>query len=126
MTSQLLLIGLFFCHFIADFTWLSTTWMLNAKSLGKPLLPIFAHAAVHATLMGLLLLFGNLTLALWVNLVIFQLLTHFLIDLWKGRMNVWFPILKSPASKWHWIIFGFDQFLHAVVICIMYYTATSC
>ena len=126
MTSQLLLIGLFFCHFLADFTWLSTTWMLNAKSLGKPLLPIFAHAAVHATLMGLLLAFGNLPLALWVNLVIFQLLTHFLIDLWKGQMNVWFPILKSPASKWHWIIFGFDQFLHAVVICIMYYTATSC
>ena len=125
MTPQLLLIGLFFCHFLADFTWLSTTWMLNAKTVGKPLLPIFAHAAVHATLMGLLLAFSNLTFALWFNLVMFQLLTHFLIDLWKGRMNVWFTILQSPASKWHWILFGFDQFLHATVICIMYYTATS-
>lgn len=125
MTPSLLLIGLFFCHFLADFTWLSTTWMLNAKSLGKPLLPIFAHAAVHATLMGLLLAFGNLTVALWFNLVCFQLLSHFLIDLWKGRMNGWFPILKSPASKWHWIIFGFDQFLHAAVICIMWLTACS-
>ena len=125
MTPQLLLIGLFFCHFLADFTWLSTTWMLNAKSLGKPLLPIFAHAAVHATLMGLLLSFGNLTVALWFNLVMFQLLSHFLIDLWKGRMNVWFPIVTSPANKWHWILFGFDQFLHAAVICIMWYTACS-
>ena len=125
MTPQLLLIGLFFCHFLADFTWLSTTWMLNAKTVGKPLLPIFAHAAVHATLMGLLLAFSNLTFALWFNLVMFQLLTHFLIDLWKGRMNVWFTILQSPASKWHWILFGFDQFLHAAVICIMYYTACS-
>ena len=125
MTPQLLLIGLFFCHFLADFTWLSTTWMLNAKTVGKPLLPIFAHSAVHATLMGLLLAFSNLTFALWFNLVMFQLLTHFLIDLWKGRMNVWFTILQSPASKWHWILFGFDQFLHAAVICIMYYTACS-
>lgn len=126
MTPQLLLIGLFFCHFLADFTWLSTTWMLTAKSLGKPLLPIFAHAAVHATLMGLLLVFGNLNLALWCNLVVFQLLSHFLIDLWKGRMNGWFPQLKSPANKWHWIIFGFDQFLHATVICLMWKSATSC
>jgi hypothetical protein len=126
MDNLYLLIALFFCHFIADFTWLSTTWMLNAKSVGKPLLPIFAHAAVHATLMGIALAFGHLTFALWFNLVMFQLLSHFLIDLWKGRMNVWFPIVKSPANKWHWILFGFDQFLHAVVICIMYYTATSC
>jgi hypothetical protein len=99
--------------------------MLNAKSVGKPLLPIFAHAAVHALLMAIVLAFGQITFALWFNLVMFQLLSHFLIDLWKGRMNVWFPIVQSPASKWHWILFGFDQFLHAVVICIMYYTATS-
>ncbi len=126
MDNTYLLIALFFCHFLADFTWLSTTWMLNAKSVGKPLLPIFAHAAVHATLMGIALAFGNLTFAVWLNLVIFQLLSHFLIDLWKGRMNVWFPQVKSPASKWHWILFGFDQFLHAVVICIMYSTVCSC
>ena len=126
MTPQLLLIGLFFCHFLADFTWLSTTWMLTAKSLGKPLLPIFAHAAVHATLMGMTLLFVNCPFSLWLNLVCFQLLSHFLIDLWKGRMNGWFTIVTSPANKWHWILFGFDQFLHALVICIMYYTACSC
>ncbi len=126
MDNLYLLIALFFCHFIADFTWLSTTWMLNAKSVGKPLLPIFAHAAVHALLMGIALLFGNLTFVVWLNLVMFQLSSHFLIDLWKGRMNVWFPIVTSPASKWHWILFGFDQFLHAVVICIMYSIVCSC
>jgi hypothetical protein len=125
MDNCYLLIALFFCHFLADFTWLSTSWMLNAKAVGKPLLPIFAHAAVHATLMAIVLAFGQMTFALWFNLVMFQLLSHFLIDLWKGRMNVWFPIVQSPASKWHWILFGFDQFLHAVVICIMYYTACS-
>ena len=47
------LIILFACHWLADYTHLSTAWMLNAKRLGKPLLPIFAHALVHASLMFL-------------------------------------------------------------------------
>jgi len=121
-----LLIALFFCHFLADFTWLSTTWMLTAKSIGKPLSPIFCHATIHMILMGCVLAFAHLPLTLYLNLLCFQLLTHFLIDLWKGRMSVWFPIVKSPANKWHWILFGFDQFLHAGVICIMYQAACSC
>lgn len=125
MDNQTLLIALFFCHFLADFTPLSTPWMLNAKSLGKPLLPIFAHAAVHATLMGICLLFVDLTVVIWFNLVMFQLLSHFLIDLWKGRMAGWFTVLQSPSTKWHWVLFGFDQFLHAAVICSMWLTACS-
>jgi len=55
----------------------------------------------------------------------FQLITHFLIDVWKGRMNGWFPTLQSPANKWHWIVFGFDQFLHALVIIGMSVYAVS-
>lgn len=115
-----ILIALFFCHFLADYTHLSTAWMLNAKRLGKPLYPIFTHAFIHASLMLVLLSLafglGGLKLA---SLFGFQLITHFLIDVWKGRMNGWFPALQSPANKWHWIVFGFDQFLHAVVIILM-------
>lgn len=117
--NTLLLISLFFCHFLADFTPLSTSWMLNAKRLGTPLLPIFAHACVHGILMfiPLIIFLGSC----WgvVLLVWFQILTHFLIDMWKGRMNGWFPVLQSPANKSHWVIFGFDQFLHALVIIVM-------
>ncbi len=47
-----ILIGLFICHFLADYTHLSTNWMLNAKRLGKPLHPILIHAMVHTLLMG--------------------------------------------------------------------------
>ena len=111
------LIGLFICHFLADYTHLSTTWMLNAKRLGKPFLPILAHAMVHTLLMGILL--GCLGVSNVILLMIFQLITHFLIDVWKGRMNGWFPVLQSPVNKWHWIVFGFDQLLHALVIIIM-------
>lgn len=130
MTQTTILIGLFICHFLADYTHLSTAEMLGAKRFGTPFFPILKHAFVHAFLMGAFLrffVFGD-----WNNtqhifsildkvdvLIIFQLATHFLIDVWKGRMNGWFPSLQSPVNKWHWIVFGFDQLLHAIVIIIM-------
>jgi hypothetical protein len=129
--ALLLLLSLFFCHFLADFTHLSTKWMLDAKRLGKPLFPILCHALVHATLMGIVI-----HIYLWqtnrinpfafefdINdkLFLFQWTTHFLIDVWKGRMNGWFPLLQDQSNKWHWVVFGFDQFLHITVIVIMVY-----
>jgi hypothetical protein len=120
--NELLLIGLFFCHFLADYTHLSTAYMLNAKRLGTPLHPIFLHAFIHASLMLVFLALAvRLDSLLLTVLFLFQLVTHFLIDVWKGRMNGWFPSLQSPANKWHWVIFGFDQFLHTTVIVIMYH-----
>ncbi len=100
--------------------------MLNAKRLGKPLNPIFTHAFIHASLMLVLLalVFGLSGFKL-AALFGFQLITHFLIDIWKGRMNGWFPALQSPANKWHWIVFGFDQLLHALVIIGMSLYAVS-
>lgn len=119
MQQTTILIGLFICHWLADYTHLSTAWMLNAKRLGKPFLPIFTHAMVHMVLMWLFLsTFFGFTPKI-MTVCVFQLITHFLIDVWKGRMNGWFPSLQSPANKWHWIVFGFDQLLHAIVIILM-------
>jgi len=119
MQKELLLILLFTCHWLADYTYLSTSWMLNAKRFGKPLIPILTHAMMHTILMWVCLatVYGFIVNVMYVCL--FQLITHFLIDVWKGRMNGWFPALQSPANKWHWIVFGFDQLLHAIVIIIM-------
>ena len=114
-----LLISLFICHWLADYTHLSTAWMLNAKRLGTPLFPIWIHAFIHAHLMAVVLYFFIGINALWAALVIFQWVSHFLIDVWKGKMNAWFPSLQSPANKWHWVIFGLDQLLHAIVIILM-------
>ena len=117
-----LLICLFFCHFLADYTWLSTSWMLNAKRFGSPLFPIFCHAFIHASLMGVVLFFFVTNFSssfLWSKLFLFQLSTHFIIDVLKGRMNVWFPMLQNPANREHWIIFGLDQTFHAIVIILM-------
>jgi len=122
MNSTLILLGLFFCHYLADYTWLSTPWMLNAKRFGKPIYPIFIHAFIHASLMLVFLrLFYNISSIMCMELFLFQLSTHWLIDIWKGRMNVLFPSLTNPANKLHWVVFGFDQYLHAVVIILMTY-----
>lgn len=118
-----ILVGLFICHFLADYTHLSTRWMLNAKKLGTPLLPIFSHALVHSILMIIFLMFFvDINLALKLGYI--QLITHFLIDIWKGKMNYYFPSLQSPSNTWHWIVFGFDQLLHTIVIILMYNYAT--
>lgn len=133
MQQTIILIGLFACHFLADYTHLSTAWMLKAKRLGKPLFPIFTHALVHSVLMfSFIWAYNSYCWGIWhgiviqeLNLFLFQITTHFLIDVWKGRMNGWFPSLQSPANKWHWIVFGFDQLLHATVIIVMSLYAVS-
>ncbi len=127
MNHTVILIGLFICHFLADFTHLSTSWMLNAKKLGTPLFPIMIHALVHATLMFTFIWFyhsymlNNFSgiMIEEFNLFITQFTTHFTIDVWKGYMNKYFPSLQNQANKWHWIVFGFDQLLHAIVIIII-------
>ena len=42
-----------------------------------------------------------------------------------NRLYGWFPALQSPANKWPWIVFGFDQLLHALVIIGMSLCAVS-
>jgi hypothetical protein len=62
--------------------------MASAKFLGKPLYPIFCHALIHASLMIIVLLCTlNIEITTILYLFIFQLITHFLIDVLKGRMN---------------------------------------
>jgi hypothetical protein len=122
---MIILITLFFCHFLADYTHLSTNWMLNAKRFGKPIFPILVHAGVHALLMGISLLLFHVRTIKIIDACLLQLASHFIIDLTKGKMNVWFPSLQSPTNKWHWIVFGADQFLHAMIIIVMFYIVNS-
>jgi hypothetical protein len=55
-----------------------------------------------------------------IILLFIQLVSHFIIDTWKGKMNVWFPKLSDPTNVAHWTLFGFDQLLHTLVIIFMY------
>lgn len=115
----ILLIILAIEHWFIDFPWLPSKKLLEAKESGSPLFPIFLHALAHAIVMSLTvyLYTGSLTKAKFAFL--FEFITHFIIDVWKGKMNKWYPIFKDVKSKHHWILFGFDQLLHFIVIIII-------
>ena len=117
-TLLVLLILLLITHWLADYTHLSTKWMLSAKASGGPLLPILAHAAVHALLvLAVLLAFVEPQKAL--DLALLQLGTHFFIDVWKGKMSDWFPPVQNPCNRSYWYVFGFDQLLHQLVLVVI-------
>lgn len=129
MSTKAVIILLLFqlTHWLADYTHLSTKLMLDAKRLGRPLLPIFYHACVHYGLVAIVLLpflWPDKPLE-WVLLCQLQLFSHWGIDILKGRMNGWFPSLQNPANKFHWYIFGFDQLLHQVVLIIITFLAVK-
>ena len=109
-----------FCHWLGDYTHLSTGKMLAAKRLGYPYLPILYHALVHTVLVLVVLMFVTSPLNA-IGLALFVLSTHFGIDVLKGEINKWFPLLQNPANKYHWYVFGIDQFLHFEVIIFTSY-----
>ncbi|MCX6312566.1 MAG: DUF3307 domain-containing protein [Bacteroidetes bacterium] len=120
MNYVLLFLLLFICHFLGDFVFTNST-MLEAKQKGSPLSPIFMHAGIHSMLMTLtLLFFVDVKTAAFLGSA--QWISHFIIDVWKGKMNVWFPKLADNKNKSHWIIFGFDQLLHQICILAMIYS----
>lgn len=115
------LILLNICHYLGDYTHLSRPYMLAAKRFGTPLSPIIAHAWVHAGLMAIPLIFITHNIHLTGLLVLFQFVTHFIIDVLKGKFNYWFKAFQNNTAYPHWYLFGFDQFLHQLVIIIMAY-----
>lgn len=116
-----LLLALFLCHFLADYTWLSRPYMLAAKRFGRPIKPILDHGCVH----GLLMLWTMYAFGIrgWegAGLACFQVVAHTAIDVLKGRLNARYVALQSPANVAHWIVFGLDQYAHTVVILLMWY-----
>ena len=121
----LAIIALSICHYLADFTHLSTPYMLRAKRLGSPLFPIFIHACVHGLLMfiALLILLGfNIAIC---YVIIIQIISHFSVDLLKGKLNARFPSIQNPANTIHWYIFGADQLAHQMIILLMIYILAS-
>lgn len=113
-----LILLLLICHFIADFSPISTHWMLRAKSKGSPFFPIFVHAGVHALLM-LFVLFFFIPITLALQLAAFQWICHFVIDVCKGKLSFYFPVFANSSDKRYWMLFGFDQLLHQTVVLVM-------
>lgn len=99
--------------------------MIRAKSDGKTLWPIALHALVHAVLMGVCLLTFGIRWGLLAQLMLLEFASHFIIDTAKARLTAHFPILADATKKPYWMLYGFDQLLHQLVIIAIWYLATK-
>ena len=112
-----LLAILLFCHFLGDFTPLSTARMQEAKSTGKPVGPIAAHALVHGVLVAAAVLLaaapGMPTVLLAGGL---EFGTHFAIDWARGLLGGRYPRVSDPNHQLFWSALGVDQFAHGLVL----------
>lgn len=124
MSPTLLLIFLLVCHYLADFCFTSPS-MIRAKADGRNPWPILLHAAIHAFLIGVCLLFWFVSWELLLLLVGVELISHFFIDTAKGRMMAHLPIFADIQRKPYWVLYGFDQLLHLMVIIAIWYCSIN-
>lgn len=114
------LLTLFLCHYLADFCFTFPS-MIRAKVDGRNPWPILLHAAIHAGLVGVCLVCWQVPWKLMLLMLLLELVSHFLIDVAKGRLSARFTSLADPQKKPYWMLYGFDQLLHLSVIVLIFY-----
>lgn len=50
-----------------------------------------------------------------------ELISYFLIDTGKGRHTSRYSILGDMQNKPYWMVYGFDQLLHLLVIVMIWH-----
>ena len=118
----LLLIVLLVCHYLADFC-LTTPVMIRAKADGRNLWPIALHATIHTVLIGSCLLVYGIGWLLLLVLMMTELVSHFAIDILKTQISIRFPYWSDNRHKPYWIMYGFDQLLHQIIVVVIWYLA---
>lgn len=116
----LLLIALLICHYLADFCFTSPS-MIRAKADGRNPWPILLHAGIHAGLVGICLLLWCVSWKSLLMLAFVEFVSHFLIDTAKGLLTAHYSILGDMQKKPYWMLYGFDQLLHLLVIVMIWY-----
>ena len=103
----LLLIVFQLKHFICDYP-LQGTYMLGKLRATNWVLPLAAHAAVHATATLLIAIWFSLHLA--IILAITDFILHFTIDRLKASPN--YGGRFKPDQPYFWWALGADQMAH--------------
>lgn len=112
-----LMAALLAAHCLGDFTPLATARIHQAKAEGGPLRYILLHAAIHAGLVGaVVLLLASPTTSVLALAIGIQLTTHFAIDAVRARLGVLVPALADARANPFWWALGVDQFLHGLVL----------
>ena len=103
----ILLIAFQLKHFICDYP-LQNTYMLGKLRATNWVLPLAAHAAVHATATFLIAIWFSLHLA--IILAITDFILHFTIDRLKASPN--YGGRFKPDQPYFWWTLGADQMAH--------------
>lgn len=106
------------CRHPADFCLISPA-IIRAKADERNPWPILPHAGIHAGLVGICLLCWQTSWKTLLLLVLLELVSHFLIDTAKGRLTARFPALADMQQKPYWMLYGFDQLLHLMVLVMI-------
>lgn len=121
-TILLLLLAFQLKHFLADYVF-QTKYMLGKFKGGLSwVLPLSAHAGVHALFTTLIVMYFTLMPVFALLAALFDFLVHFAVDRIKaspgllGRFN--------PQQKAYWVVLGLDQTLHhlthyIIIICVV-------
>lgn len=117
-----LLVSLIGCHFVADYC-LTTPQMIKAKASGEKLQYLFLHSLVHALLMGIVFFVFGIAAKTALMLFALELCSHFVIDYLKGLAGRLSPACADNQQKPFWVLYGFDQTLHLLIIVAMVYIA---
>lgn len=115
MIPILLLVSLLLCHYLGDYC-LTFPAMIRAKADGRKPWPIAVHAGIHALLVGACLAtfgIGGMTVLVMMAL---ELITHFIIDTGKAWLTASSALLRDNKRKPYWMLYGFDQLLHQMVV----------
>lgn len=108
------LVGLLIAHIVGDFYVQPASWVSDKRERGFRSWYLLFHAILHATLTLIVALFflsdGGLML-LWLPLLVG--ISHYIIDLVKAYL---------PEQKRYFLI---DQFLHVLILTILWLTATE-
>lgn len=70
--------------------------------------------------MGVCLLIWGVRMKALILLVLFELVSHFVIDTSKGLLTARFTILADQQRKPYWMLYGFDQLLHQLVVVAIF------
>ena len=107
-------------HFVCDFL-LQTRYMLGKFHPTEWVLPLGAHCAVHAVATFVLTIW-YVTFPQALFLVVFDFVTHFIIDKVKVNLSRGLDPKTSPEF---WFLLGGDQFLHSIVHILIIIQAAS-
>jgi hypothetical protein len=114
----LIMLGLQFKHFLADYCF-QTPLMIEGKgSIRAP--GGYLHAGLHAVLTLVVLLVTGIALTLALPIILAEFVIHYLIDFAKFRISDAIP--TGPQQKLYWIFHGGDQFLHHLTYLGIAYT----